>query len=216
MTKRHKLTSRAILVSLTIALVAGGAFGLSRRREPDAVPIEAHAIPVEVAEVRHVDRFEQVRTYTGMMRASRQSELSFKRADELIEVMVDRGAHLKRGQSLARLDTRHLLARREQLEAQLAQATAVLSELVQGPRDETIAAQQATVDDLESQVTRLELQLQAAPENCSTTARSRLRSSSGRRTVWYRAARNWRLPNDNSTNCVPVHGRSDWMPNGPP
>lgn len=99
--------------------------------------------------------YQVIRTYTGEVASLRSSDLGFERSGTLEWVGVNRGDRVRRGASVARLDTRNLAAQRTQLVAQRDQSMALLSELQKGPRQEDIDAAQATVRDLEDQ---LELQ----------------------------------------------------------
>ncbi len=98
-----------------------------------------------------MDSYLRERVYTGTLVAKRRSTLSFERAGKVVELVVDEGDAVAKGQLLARLDTRRLDARRAKAEADLAQASAVLSELKAGPRPQTIAAARAEVENLAAQ-----------------------------------------------------------------
>jgi multidrug efflux pump subunit AcrA (membrane-fusion protein) len=119
-------------------------------REPANPPV--NALTVEVTTVDAVDSYTVSRLYTGEVAAGRTSELGFEQGGELIDILVDRGDRVQAGQPLARLDTRRLQAQRSQLVAQRERALAQLAELENGPRQEDIAAAQATVQDLENQL----------------------------------------------------------------
>jgi multidrug efflux pump subunit AcrA (membrane-fusion protein) len=148
MTKR----SVTILVSLLVALggLAGlGAVGSVVGRREQVQP--SRAVPVETLVLKAANSISVRRTYTGVLKAGRASELGFELAGRLERVLVDEGDRVADGQLLAELDTDGLLARKEQLQAERDQATAVLAELEAGPRREQIAAARAEVENLRAQ-----------------------------------------------------------------
>ncbi|MGL4513289.1 MAG: efflux RND transporter periplasmic adaptor subunit [Lacipirellulaceae bacterium] len=153
------MTRRLTLAGAAVALAAGGAAlwpyaplaALARAESTSAGERDADPLPVRVRPATLVDSFERLRVYTGTLVAARRSVLSFERAGKLVELAVDEGDRVEAGQPLARLDSRRLEARRAQTEAELAEATATLRELVAGPRAEVIAAAEAELRDLASQ-----------------------------------------------------------------
>jgi multidrug efflux pump subunit AcrA (membrane-fusion protein) len=112
------------------------------------------ALPVSSFTAEPVDGYHRPRPYTGVIREFRRSSLGFRRGGEIVELYVQEGDAVSTGQALARLDNRHLLARRENVEAQVSEAAAVLEELEAGPRAETIAAKRA---ELAAQTARRDL-----------------------------------------------------------
>ncbi len=174
LTFRHFVTARRfLLVSLAamlIALVSLGAKSATTRQEsgppesrsadlppaePQALLAASQALVVQVEAAALVDSFSVARTYTGLVVASRISQLGFERSARVIELRVDEGDAVSKGDVLAVLDMRQLDTERQRLEAQRDQAAAVLAELRAGPRVETIAAARAEVQDWAAQ---LELQ----------------------------------------------------------
>jgi len=108
-------------------LVAAGMIGLvvlgvgllhmraATRAEPEAAP----PLPVAVAPAVRQEGFVTERAYVGRLEARRGSLLSFELGGLLTRVFVDEGDAVQAGQVLARLDTKALAARRDELEAQL-------------------------------------------------------------------------------------------------
>jgi multidrug efflux pump subunit AcrA (membrane-fusion protein) len=138
---------------LLIAAVLGGlAFVLGAGSSPVVKDETAPAIPVSTLTLEPVQQFDAERTFTGLLVAGRTSELAFERAGEVVEVSVDQGRRVSAGEVLARLDTQHVEARRDELTARRRQAAALLDELIAGPRQEQIAAAQAEVRNLAAQV----------------------------------------------------------------
>ncbi|MCA9073516.1 MAG: efflux RND transporter periplasmic adaptor subunit [Planctomycetaceae bacterium] len=126
--------------------------GLDATEEtPHEIVSSARLVPVEVVEIKPVNEFEQQRTYTGTVVARRRSDLAFERAAELVVIEVDEGDVVTAGQVLASLDLRRLNVQRGLLEAQKAEAEALLLELKNGPREQTIAAARAEVRNLVAQ-----------------------------------------------------------------
>ena len=113
---------------------------------------EVNPLAVETLTVEGVDSYIVTRAYTGEIAALRSSDLGFTRGGELMQVFVEEGDRVTSGQPLAQLDTQNLQAQRRQLEAQQAEAQARLLELERGARQEDIAAAQAEVRDIASQL----------------------------------------------------------------
>ena len=109
-------------------------------------------LPVETLTLNPVTSYEIARAYTGDIAAQRASDLGFERSGQLVEVLVREGQRVAANQPLAQLDTQNLQAQRLQLEAEIARASALLTELKTGPRVEDIVAAQAAVRYLEQQL----------------------------------------------------------------
>lgn len=76
----------------------------------------------------------------------RQVQLSFNNSERLGEVLVQEGDHVRRGQLLARLDTRRLAPQVAEAEAQTAAQRQVVQRLRSGTRPEEIAQARANVE----------------------------------------------------------------------
>ncbi len=161
MTSSQKMTIRILaVVGLVAVVVAGGAiYSIAQPNNGgDATDADNAAatpgsagsrpLPVETVIVKQVDSYQVQRKYTGVVRAARTADLSFERGGRIIEVKVDEGQQVADGQVLAMLDTRHLTAQRQQLQAQRRQAVALLDELKKGARQEQLLATQAEIDSL--------------------------------------------------------------------
>ena len=136
------------LATLPLAI----AVGMRQLNQPAAAPAMAAALPVEVMTLTPVDAYTVERQYTGEIVAQRSSALGFEQGGTVVALLVKEGDRVSVGQPLARLDTRSLTAQRQQLVAQRDQAVATLTELQNGPRQQSIAAARAAVGDLEQQV----------------------------------------------------------------
>ena len=154
--RRTRFAVRLILAITVVVAAVGGVVALgiaqAENRGDGRIVPEAKALPVETDVVRAVDSFDQTRTFTGLLRAARSSELSFERPGRVVTLSVGEGEQVAAGTTLAKLDTANLLAKQRELQAQLQAAKATLRELVAGPRQQTIAVAQARVDALAAQV----------------------------------------------------------------
>lgn len=154
LTLRQKLTRRLLPALFLIATIgAGAAWNQFAGSPADAAESSSGNKPLEVQTlaVKQSESYSRHRTFTGLLRESRRSQISFQRPGEVTEILVDEGQRVSVGQKLAHLDDRHIRARQSQVQAQLIEAEAVLAELLEGPRKETIAAKRAELAALEAQ-----------------------------------------------------------------
>jgi multidrug efflux pump subunit AcrA (membrane-fusion protein) len=73
-------------------------------------------------------------------------------AGEIAEILVDEGTRVRKGDVIARLDDRHLVAEREKAAADIARIEAELAQLQRGNRKEEIARQRAILEAKTSDV----------------------------------------------------------------
>ena len=149
--------SRRILVVLISAVgLASLALIVSRwsGAEDLTTARETIALPVEVIEIQPVEKIKTKRYFTGRVEAGRESELAFSRPERIASILAREGDRVRRGQALARLDSRALEVRLRQAQAERRRAQAILAERESGPRPERIAAARARALELER---RLEL-----------------------------------------------------------
>ncbi|MCP9834848.1 MULTISPECIES: efflux RND transporter periplasmic adaptor subunit [unclassified Cyanobium] len=120
----------AVAATATAATVAGLAVALGvvalRPRPPVLRPL-----PVSLVTAQPVSQYLTSRDYTGEVVAGRSSSLGFELPGSLEQVLVEQGDRVERGQPLARLDRRRLLAQRQQLLAQQRVALAAVEEVRQ-------------------------------------------------------------------------------------
>ena len=178
LTMRQKMTRWLSRLALVAAALVAVVVAVRERRTVSVgmdspVKIENEPLPVTTIVAERAESYSRLRSYTGVLREARRSQLSFQRGGELLELTVDEGQVVAAGQTLGRLDVRHIRARRAQLEAQVAEAKAVLDELVAGPRKETIAAKRAELRAQQSQRAVLESQLARRERLLTATAVSR-------------------------------------------
>lgn len=157
LTNRQKATARWLFAALALASLTVVVAGSSTAAESSDAPAvtaprrDDPSAPVTVRPAQPVETLQRRRRYTGTLKPSRKSTLSFEVAGKLIALAVDEGDTVTESQPLAALDTRRLKAQRAVAEAELANAQAVLKRLVAGPRPQTIAAARADVDSLAAQ-----------------------------------------------------------------
>ena len=144
-----RLAVPAIIMMISVAIVvAGGIFTVP------AQPIHAAPRPlaVNVVVATRVSGYQAKRHYLGKIESKRHSRLSFEFAGKINTVHVDEGQPVQKGELLAELDTEILRSSLGALTAQIESATALLDELIAGPRSEDIAAAQANVRRWTSQL----------------------------------------------------------------
>ncbi|NOZ39323.1 MAG: biotin/lipoyl-binding protein, partial [Planctomycetes bacterium] len=179
MTLRQNMTMRIrkILPYLLVGIVViAGAilWRSSSSATPVLLPLtENQPLPVATLRADYVESYSRDRYYTGLLREARRSMLSFQRGGEVIELLVDEGQSVEEGQTLARLDDRHIRANGARLAAQVDEAKAMLAELLAGPRQETIAAKKAELRAQQSQSQILAKQLARREQLLQTTAVTR-------------------------------------------
>ncbi len=121
-----RLLATVATAALAVGLVAGGANILSSRAA--SVQIEHAASPVIVSrrQVRMETGFSIPHSFVGQVEAMQTTGVAFEFGGTVSAVLVDEGSKVKKGEVLARLDTRQLknqrttrLAARRALEAQV-------------------------------------------------------------------------------------------------
>ncbi|MGB3201816.1 MAG: efflux RND transporter periplasmic adaptor subunit [Nodosilinea sp.] len=150
--RRRRLRLRRWWLVPLVAVPLAVGVGLRQLNQPTNAIADAPPLPVETLTLTLVDGYTVDRQYTGEIVAQRRSALGFEQGGTVVAVLVRSGDRVAAGQPLARLDTRSLTAQRQQLVAQRDQAVASLNELQNGPRQQSIAAAQAAVGDLEQQL----------------------------------------------------------------
>ena len=143
---------------IVLASAIGSVYMVRSLGADDATAEVTSALPVDVTVAEAVNSYTTERTYTGELVAERSSNLGFERTGSVATLLVDEGDRVVAGQPLARLDTRALIAQREQVEAQRQTALAQLRELQAGPRSEDIATAAAAVAEIEQELALARLQ----------------------------------------------------------
>ena len=150
--KRWQIVSASMI--LLLAGVGIGKFDgkFERNNSPTPIQTQIKPLPVKTTQIQLAKTYQTVQSYTGEVVAMRTSEIGFEGGGKLVTVWVDEGERVGTGTILAELDTTNLVAQRQSLVAQKAQAEARLAELKNGARTEQISAAQARVRDLEKQL----------------------------------------------------------------
>lgn len=183
----HRLTLRQFLTRWLLPLgliaavvVVGGPPLLTALQAADGAADQTasqarsqSSMPVEVAPAKAVSEYEVRKPFTGALVAGRRSRLGFERPGKILTLLVDEGDRVATGQPLAELDRRRLTASRQRVAAELAEARAVLAELVAGPRLETIAAAAAEVRSLAAELEVAQRNLSRRRQLVETAAISR-------------------------------------------
>ena len=119
---------KAIIFLFVLALIAGGiaAFVISNRSPtgPLVAIDQPEAISVRTTEVALLDTFASRESFTGLATPRRSSMLGFQSGGRIDSITVDIGSNVRRGQVLARLDTRALKAQLATAEAGVDEARA--------------------------------------------------------------------------------------------
>jgi len=109
-------------------------------------------VVVQTTEIQPATEILLFRFFSGVIKSKQTSQLSFQRIGNIESILARQGEFVKKGQPIASLDSRRLLAKKQSLQSQLDGANAILNELISGPRKGDIAAQKAKVEDLKAQV----------------------------------------------------------------
>lgn len=136
-------------------LMAVPAVWWARRGDPSLAQASVAAavrLPVETALLESAASVPTQRTFSGVVKAARTSDLGFKRAGRVEAVLVRAGQLVRQGDVLARLDSAQVTADLEQARASWQAAEAQLAEALAGPRVETIEAARAQVADSQAEV----------------------------------------------------------------
>jgi multidrug efflux pump subunit AcrA (membrane-fusion protein) len=143
-----------VALALTVLLTAAAAWMGRRSEWPQAQASESTPVrlPVETALLESADAVPTTRTFSGVIKAARTSDLGFKRAGRVEQVLVRAGQLVRQGEVLATLDSRQVQADLEQARASCQAAEAQLAEALAGPRIETIQAARAQVADSQAEV----------------------------------------------------------------
>jgi RND family efflux transporter MFP subunit len=119
-------------------------------------PTATRPLPVEVVQIQRVSSHQELRTYSGVLAAHRTTELAFELNGLVVNMLVDQGADVQSGQTLAELDTRILASANKELTAQRAAAAAQLAEMRAGPLAQEIESARAEVDDRNARLALVE------------------------------------------------------------
>ncbi|QDV06201.1 Macrolide export protein MacA [Planctomycetes bacterium Poly30] len=129
----------------------------AREREPGA-GAEVRALPVETMRLVPTDTIDVPRTFTGQITARQSTDLAFEGSGRISALLVDEGDTVEAGETIGSLDRAELEARREEVEARRIRLQAVLDELLEGPRKESIDAARSNVEAIQEELDLAKLQ----------------------------------------------------------
>lgn len=97
--------------------------------------------------------------FSGLIKPVRSSDLSFTQAGKVAEVFIDVGSAVKQGEILAQLDDKSFLKKKFDLQSQLTAALTDLNSLTQPKPDQTSEQMVAKINQLRSELDRLETEV---------------------------------------------------------
>jgi multidrug efflux pump subunit AcrA (membrane-fusion protein) len=180
LTKRQKLSAAVVGVAVFSGLAMLGYSwwpgGQRTSSAPDSslatTPVR-DAIELIAMKLQEVNSYARKVVHSGTVQTRSHTMVSFQRDGLVTELLVEEGQRVQAGQQLGVLDSRLLNARRQSLLATIKQANAMLAELHQGPRTETIETARNVVVDLQEQLNAQELRLQRSASLLETKSIAR-------------------------------------------
>jgi multidrug efflux pump subunit AcrA (membrane-fusion protein) len=112
----------------------------SEANKADIVPL-----PVATFVLGEIKPPIQMHAYRGVVVPSKEAELGFRRGGRIESLFVEEGSEVQQQQVLAKLDSSDVRFQLATTRSQVAEAEAVLAELIAGPRSQTISAARSEV-----------------------------------------------------------------------
>lgn len=109
---------RLLVAALFIGLAGGGIAALHLRAESQVTAGVRPPIPVATETISMENAYRIVDRFVGRLEPARETSLGFERAGLVMEMLVEEGDRVERGQLLARLDVEPLEAERAQMVAE--------------------------------------------------------------------------------------------------
>ncbi|MDJ1007837.1 MAG: efflux RND transporter periplasmic adaptor subunit [Paracoccaceae bacterium] len=172
--RKHPFLRRAgtaattvLTLALASGLVAGASALVAERSAPEQTEREQAVVAVLTETIRLQDSYEVAVAYRGRVEAGQRVDIGFEAGGTLVSVLVDEGDRVRKGEVIARLDTRALeadraaqVAARDALAAQteLARRTAERQRAL-AERDHASAQR---LDEAELSLVQLEAELRRA------------------------------------------------------
>jgi HlyD family secretion protein len=186
---RKKWSLRIIAVVVVLLLLGGGTYAALASTGANGAAAAATPTP-DLAAITGGDQI----VVEGSVVPLQSAELTFQSSGIVDEVLVEEGDAVKKGDPLARLDTRELLLGVERAKVQISKATAAYDKLVEGATPEEIAAAQAQVDQAKGQLQQTEggvtgSDVEAAKANLASAQSELAQLENGPRTSDVRAAK---------------------------
>ncbi len=112
--------------------------------EEDIKEVPEHVRPVKMLTLESVSSMIK-REFPGKVRAASRVDLAFKKSGPLIELPVDEGQEIEKGELIARIDPRDFNTELLKLKSRIAEANANLKAMKKGARPEDIQVLEAEV-----------------------------------------------------------------------
>ncbi|MEM9224680.1 MAG: efflux RND transporter periplasmic adaptor subunit [Pseudomonadota bacterium] len=119
-----RTTVTLAVAATAVGLVVVGRDILAERANAAPTPEPAALVGVATGSIATLDGYEVERLFTGQVQAAQRAELSFELAGTIAEVRFDDGDRVRKGEPLARLDTRLIEAEIARLHASKAASEA--------------------------------------------------------------------------------------------
>lgn len=159
--RKGSLTGKRIgffVASLAIIVFGVGLLLSNKENNANAVPMQQPLIrPVKVM-VLSGSTPQEIRTFPGMVQATREVNLAFRVGGPLVALDVKMGEHIQKGDVIGRIDARDFEINRLRLSAALKEARAGLNAMKRGARSEDIAG-------LKAQLTAARVRMDDAQRN---------------------------------------------------
>ena len=152
-----RLSTNKIIAALAVIVVVAGAIWYLQRSDRAADPDNDQLLnsvvlqPVRVMPISRSESAMMPQRYTATVVARRTSLLAFQATERVDEILFDEGDYVTEGQLLAKQDQAAIRAQYDAAVARSKQTSALLAELEQGPREETIEASRAELQRLKAQ-----------------------------------------------------------------
>jgi len=154
MTSFQKKSWLAGFALIAIATLSAIGYAFAAPGEPAGQPPSrqpnATALPVETFVLGEIEPPEQTDWYRGVVVASKEADLGFRRGGRVEAIGVNEGDRAEQGDVLATLDASDVRSQLASTHAQVAVAEAMFEELVAGPRAQTIDAARSDVKRLDA------------------------------------------------------------------
>ena len=139
-------------VVLATTVYAAVQIAAKKRGSAGAPAVEFNPVRVGVTMAGSIAAPELAIRYRGVVAPRRESSLSFRRSGRVMRVLVETGDRLSAGETIAELDISDLVAQAELADSELEMAVAQFDEAIAGPRQQTIKAAEARVEQSKAQL----------------------------------------------------------------
>lgn len=177
MSKNKQYPIKAITIGIIIIAVG---YSIFASYDPDNEDIEiSPMLTVNVIEAKKQTTHERKRSFLGKVEARRSTNLSFEIAGAVQEILVKEGETVVSGQPVAILDVDHLLAKHQEVEAEIERANAMyeltrltknrtaeasqyraVSEIDRDQADQNFSAQEAALAGVRARLFQIEIEIE--------------------------------------------------------